>query len=109
MRSLYVYYKVNPDQFELLSPAILAMQARLRALMPGLAAHLWQRSDRADDSATPTWMEVYQFNGHADDRAWAALDDAMMPLLDQLPAGIVGDRHREQFLLVPPLPTGHGG
>lgn len=109
MRSLYVYYKVNPAQADALSQGVLVMQARLRALMPGLAAHLWQRDDGEDASPTSTWMEVYQFNGHADARAWMALGEAMAPLLSELPGGIVGERHQERFALVPPLPTGHGG
>jgi Domain of unknown function (DUF4936) len=108
MRSLYIYYKVAPDQTHPLSQAVLSMQAHLRALMPGLGAHLWLRDD-SDQAPEPTWMEVYQFNGHADERAWAALDDALAAHLGDLPAGIVGERHREHFSLMPALPTGHGG
>ncbi len=108
MRSLYIYYKVTPDQTPVLSQAVLSMQAHLRALMPGLGAHLWMRDD-PDQANGPTWMEVYQFNGHADARAWSALDEALAAHLGDLPPGILGERHREHFTLMPAMPTGHGG
>ncbi len=108
--SLYIYYKVRPELAVPLREAIHTMQARLRSAMPGLAAALWTRSDQADGATPATWMEVYQFNGHADARAWTALDEALAPLLAQLPEGIDGPRHRERFsLMAPSICTGYGG
>lgn len=110
--SLYVYYKVRLELASSLRETIHTMQARLRSGMPGLAAGLWCRADEPG-GLHATWMEVYQFNGHADDRAWAALADAMAPMLAQLsdrwPDGIEGGRHEERFDLMAPISTGYRG
>lgn len=111
MTSLYIYYKVRPDLALPLREAVHTLQARLRSAMPGLAATLWSRSDaQTGDGERATWMEVYQFNGHADARAWTALDEALSTLVAQLPEGIDGPRHSERFSLMPPsISTGYGG
>ena len=108
MTILYVYYQVQADQAATLSPAVGRMQARLRSTMPGLAANLSRRvpdpsslgadSPTATPSATPeTWMEIYQFNGHADHRAWLKLVTALDTAVAQLPSGMLGQRHVEWF------------
>lgn len=109
MTSLYIYYKVQPSLAEPLSHAIAAMQASLRSGMPGLAVALWCRSDEPTAPGLQTWMETYHFNGHADARAWQALEAAMAPLLAALPPGIEGPRHHERFELMTPRPAGYGG
>jgi Domain of unknown function (DUF4936) len=100
MQSLYIYYKVQPGQAPELLNAIVSMQQQLRAHMPGLAASVHQRANEPIvemGAALHTWMEIYQFNGHADARAWAALDAALAARLPSLPAGIDGPRHAECF------------
>lgn len=109
MSALYIYYRVPAPCPEALAPAVHAMQARLRAGMPGLAASLHRRIEQA--AATDpipgqpqgdTWMEIYQFNGHADHRAWASFDAALAAEVGLLPAGIDGLRHAERFEPLPP-------
>ncbi len=109
MTALYIYYRVQAPCPEALAPAVHAMQDRLRARMPGLAAGLHRRIEQPAAIApasglTPgdTWMEVYQFNGHADHRAWAIFDAALDAEVGLLPPGIDGMRHAERFELLPP-------
>ncbi|RZI85018.1 MAG: DUF4936 family protein [Rubrivivax sp.] len=107
MNALYIYYRVQAPCPEALAPAVHAMQARLRARMPGLAAGLHRRIEPSSvagsgPSAGDTWMETYQFNGHADHRAWASFDAALAAEVGLLPAGIDGLRHAERF---EPMPT----
>lgn len=108
MTALYVYYRVQADQATTLLPAIARMQTGLRSAMPGLAAHLSRRVPAPSASHTPslvdgtstipeTWMETYQFNGHADHRAWLKLVEALDLAVGQLPMGIEGNRHVEWF------------
>lgn len=110
--SLYIYYRVQTPVPAALAAAVQTMQARLRAAMPGLAASLHRRLTEPGDGTDPvkeTWMEVYQFNGHADARAWARLEQALMHETGLLPAGIEGVRHAERFepLVVPVQTEGH--
>lgn len=108
MTILYVYYQVQADQAATLSPAVGRMQARLRSTMPGLAANLSRRvpdpstngavaQAAASTATTETWMEIYQFNGHADHRAWLKLVTALDTAVGQLPPGMLGQRHVEWF------------
>jgi len=96
MRSLYVYYKVDPTQAVALREAVYRWHQGLRNDMPGLVAALHQR---ADSPATEplTWMETYHFNGHPSDKAWADFELQLAAQADQLPPGIVGPRHVERF------------
>lgn len=104
MSALYIYYRVQAPCPQALEPAVHAMQARLRASMPGLGASLHRRIEQRDATAPAssptqgdTWMEIYQFNGHADHRAWASFDTALAAEIGLLPAGIDGLRHAERF------------
>lgn len=95
MRSLYIYYRVDASQSMVMQAAITQMQQTLRQAMPGLAASLHQRAPSND---TPmTWMEIYQFNGHANTQAWQKLTEHLQAQVTQLPAGIDGERHLEWF------------
>jgi len=101
MITLYIYYKVDPAQAHTLRDAVQGQQQRLRAAMPGLVASLHERlADRPGDAPPDalTWMETYAFNGHADDRAWQQLDEALEAAVQQLPTtAIHGARHVERF------------
>lgn len=94
--TLYIYFRVPRARAAELQPALQDMQDRLRAMMPGLAAALMRRSDE-DPAADSTWMEVYHFNGHADQRAWEAFEAALGRQLQALPPGLMGERHAERF------------
>ena len=107
MSTLYIYYRIQAAQSGALCLAVAGMQARLRAAMPGLAASLHQRCDAQAAGASPTWMEVYHFNGHADERAWQAFEAALARQVATLPAGIDGVRHAERFTPLP-LPSAAG-
>lgn len=111
MTALYIYYRVSSPCPVDLAPAVHAMQSRLRGEMPGLAASLHRRvdapaADTTADAAGDTWMEIYQFNGHADQRAWSRLESALAAAVGQLPTGIDGLRHAERFELLT-LPALH--
>lgn len=107
MTSLYIYYRVQtPDQVHL-AQAVHSMQARLRGAMPGLAASLHRRIDEPRaEASSDTWVEVYHFNGHADERAWARLDESLALEVGQLPQGIEGLRHAERFEAMTLRPSG---
>lgn len=100
MRSLYVYYRVDASQASALQSAIVQMQQTLRKAMPGLAAMLHQRV--LSDSTPMTWMETYQFNGHANAQAWQMLSEHLQAQVAHLPAGITGERHIEWFDRITP-------
>jgi hypothetical protein len=104
MTSIYIYYKVSPDAAASLQDAVQAMQSQLRSAMPGLAASLHLREDDTTAEVL-TWMEVYQFNGHADARAWQTFDEALSRQIPLLPAGIQGERHTERFRALPVRPS----
>lgn len=97
MRSLYVYYRIQLAHEAPLWLAVTDMQHRLRSRMPGLAAALQRRLDPGD-SGLQTWMEVYQFNGHASDMAWTTFEAALLAQAATLPEGIEGERHLERFV-----------
>ncbi|HEX5373540.1 MAG TPA: DUF4936 family protein [Aquabacterium sp.] len=99
MLSLYIYYQVHPDHAAVLQGAVQDMQARLRSAMPGLAASLHVREDAG--ASALTWMEIYHFNGHADDRAWATFEGALAMQAAQLPEGLIGARQVERFRALP--------
>lgn len=107
MRSLYIYYRVQPDQRHALWVAVSDMQSELRGQMPGLAASLSERLDalptqplteEAQPSPPLTWMETYHFNGHASDDAWLRFEKRLSERAGQLPLGIDGPRHIERFV-----------
>ena len=97
MRSLYVYYRIQLAHEASLWQAVTDIQHRLRSRMPGLAAALHQRLDPGT-SGLHTWMEVYHFNGHANDQAWSTFEAALLAQAATLPAGIEGERHLERFV-----------
>ena len=113
MRSLFIYYRVCPADRQALWLAVSEMQSGLRGEMPGLAASLSERIDEPQTATTPqasallTWMETYQFNGHASDEAWLRFENTLTQRTLQLPAGIDGVRHVERFvrLSAPCLPS----
>lgn len=96
MRSLYVYYKVEPAQASTLREAVYRWHQGLRNEMPGLVAALHQRADTSD-AVLLTWMETYHFNGHPTAEAWAAFEQLLALQADGLPPGIAGPRHVERF------------
>ncbi len=88
MKSVYVYYRIDPAQAALASDRIDA----LLSAMTGHCGHLPQRMSRCDDPET--WMEVYE--GIADFAAFAAaLNAAALPL--DCAAFTRGERHLECF------------
>jgi hypothetical protein len=106
MRSLYIYYRVQPSQKPDLWVAVSDMQSALRGQMPGLAASLSEKidtsvADRTGSAATTqpplTWMETYHFNGHASTEAWERFEATLAQRVAGLPAGIEGPRHIERF------------
>jgi Domain of unknown function (DUF4936) len=106
MRSLYIYYRVQPAQKPELWLAVSDMQTALRGQMPGLAASLSQKLDTPPASEAPlgaapqallTWMETYHFNGHASTEAWERFELTLSQRAACLPAGIEGPRHVERF------------
>ena len=100
MRSLYVYYKVNPGHAGTLREAVYQWHQGLRNDMPGLVAALHQRADTPDArtaDAPLTWMETYHFNGHPSAQAWDAFEQLLASQAGSLPEGIVGPRHVERF------------
>jgi hypothetical protein len=97
MRSLYVYYKVEPTQAGTLREAVYRWHQALRNDMPGLVAALHQRADTLASDATLTWMETYHFNGHPSAQAWDTFEQLLATQATSLPAGIVGPRHVEKF------------
>lgn len=100
MRSLYVYYKVNPGHAGTLREAVYRWHQGLRNDMPGLVAALHQRADTPDArtaDAPLTWMETYHFNGHPSAQAWDAFEQLLASQAGSLPEGIVGPRHVERF------------
>lgn len=96
MRSLYVYYKVEPAQADALREAVYRWHQGLRNDMPGLVAALHQRADTAVPGPL-TWMETYHFNGHPSAQAWAAFEQLLEAQATGLPPGILGPRHVERF------------
>lgn len=106
MRSLYIYYRVQPSERQPLWVAVSEMQSALRGEMPGLAASLSERVDAqlpAQGNAAPpplTWMETYHFNGHASDDAWHRFEAVLAQRTQQLPQGIEGPRHLERFVRI---------
>jgi Domain of unknown function (DUF4936) len=104
MRSLFIYYRVRPLERQALWQAVSDMQSDLRGEMPGLAASLSERIDLAESSAhsqaSPplTWMETYQFNGHASDEAWLRFEAVLEQRAMALPEGVDGPRHVERFV-----------
>jgi Domain of unknown function (DUF4936) len=113
MRSLFIYYRVRPADRQALWLAVSEMQSGLRGEMPGLAASLSERIDEPPTATAPqapvplTWMETYQFNGHASDEAWLRFENVLAQRTLQLPEGIEGARHVERFvrLSAPCLPS----
>lgn len=113
MRSLFIYYRVRPAVRQSLWLAVSEMQSGLRGEMPGLAASLSERIDDPQTATNPqtpahlTWMETYQFNGHASDDAWLRFENVLAQRALQLPEGIEGARHVERFvrLSAPCLPS----
>ena len=97
MRSLYIYYRIQPAHEEALWQAVTGMQHRLRSRMPGLAAALHRRLD-VGSTGLPTWMEAYHFNGHASDHAWSNFESALLAQAATLPEGIEGERQLERFV-----------
>jgi hypothetical protein len=107
MRSLYIYYRVQPSQKPFLWVAVSDMQSTLRGQMPGLAASLSEKLEAlpTDSAAVPpavqpllTWMETYHFNGHANTDAWQRFEATLTQHAAQLPPGIEGPRHIERFV-----------
>lgn len=60
MGELFVYYRVRAADAPVARVAVLALQARLRQMFPGLHARLLQRSGPPGEAQT--WMETYAFN-----------------------------------------------
>ncbi len=96
MRSLYVYYKVEPSQADVLREAVYRWHQGLRNEMPGLVAALHQRTDTTAPGPL-TWMETYHFNGHPSAQAWASFERLLDEQATGLPPGILGARHVERF------------
>jgi Domain of unknown function (DUF4936) len=113
MRSLFIYYRVRPADRQALWLAVSEMQSGLRGEMPGLAASLSERIEEPQTATNPpatahlTWMETYQFNGHASDEAWHRFENVLAERTLDLPVGIDGARHVERFvrLSAPCLPS----
>ncbi|MGY0194906.1 DUF4936 family protein [Leptothrix sp. BB-4] len=98
--SLYVYYRVDPQQLDAARSSLRATQAALQADWPGLRAECLQRADRVDGEA-PTWMEVYR---HPDGLSPACLADLRQRLSD-LPIGRLAGRHEERFVPLHEAPS----
>ena len=104
MRSLFIYYRVQPAQRQALWLAVSEMQSGLRGDMPGLAASLSERMEVPEpalNTAAPallTWMETYHFNGHATQEAWLRFEEVLAQRTLLLPDGIEGTRHVERFV-----------
>lgn len=99
--SLFIYFRLTGSRATEALQRLGAMQADLRARHPGLTARLLARTD-SQDSAEPTWMEVYE---HAHGLSEAFLAD-LRAAVQALPAGLIGPRHTESFAEFR-LPTGH--
>ena len=99
--SLYIYYKVAPEQHAAALVAIGRLQAELVRSVEGLHASLLTRTDHATHEApTATWMEVYR---HPQGLS-AATEALLSQQVHALPPGLMGPRHTERFveLLVHP-------
>lgn len=96
MRSLYVYYRVAPEQALAARAAIETMQATLRQCQPGLRAQLMRRADGIIHPATDeaTWMEIYE---HPQEGVSTECEALLQTLSHALPAGLTGPRHTEIF------------
>ncbi len=93
--SLYVYYKVAPEQREAALIAITRMQAELVRDVEGLQASLMARSDDATPGApVETWMEVYR---HPQGLS-AATEALLTQRVHALASGLIGQRHTERFV-----------
>lgn len=99
--SLFIYFRLTGSRATEALQRLGAMQADLRAHHPGLTARLLARTD-SQDSAEPTWMEVYE---HAHGLSEAFLAD-LRAAVQALPAGLIGPRHTESFAEFR-LPTRH--
>lgn len=100
MRSIFIYWKLEPALAAAAAQAARAWQARLRAAHPGLQTGLYQRSDnaaRAEEKAT--FMETYAAAGGIDAALGAAIDTAGTAGLQPLGAP---QRHVEAFDALPP-------
>lgn len=95
MRELCVWYRVADAQAVPARRAALAMQAALRAEVPGLQARLLTRT--GDDGTVQTWMETYAL--HRDHRG---VDEAIEATIAARAASMLtlidGERHSEAFL-----------
>lgn len=88
MKSVYVYYRIDPAQGRLAAD-------RVNALLCKMAAHCItppRRLSRCDDATT--WMEIYE--GVTDFAAFCAAMDQALARFDT-DAFILGDRHLECF------------
>lgn len=92
--SLYVYYRVEPQQLDAARASLVHAQAALQGDWPGLRAECMQRADTLEGDAPPTWMEVYR---HPDGLSPACLADLRQRLAD-LPTGRIAGRHEERFV-----------
>lgn len=99
--SLFIYFRLTGSRANEALQGLGAMQADLRARHPGLTARLLARTD-SQDSAEPTWMEVYE-HAHGLSEAFQA---DLRAAVQALPAGLIGPRHTESFAEFR-LPTGH--
>lgn len=93
MRELFVWYRVAEAQADPARRAVLAMQASLRAEVPGLEARLLTRNGPL--SPVQTWMESYALrsSGQGVDEALEATIAARAMSLTSMD----GERHSEAF------------
>jgi len=98
MRELYIYYRVRLDAAAAALPAAQAMQARLRAQHPGLAARLLRRPN--DPGRPPTWMEIYTYqrDGAPPGVTRAMEADIAVAAASALATFVDGERHTEVFV-----------
>lgn len=103
MRTLFIYWKVSPEQMAPALAATRALQTRWRQHHPALAAELYIRADGDDggdrDGGLATVMETYAQPGGLDEPTQQMLiDDSRLVLGPWCSGG----RHVEHFDRLPP-------
>jgi Domain of unknown function (DUF4936) len=90
-RELYVYYRVQLQQWRAAAEAAMAWQRELCRAHAGLRGRVLWRPDAPDDAVT--LMETYSGADISD----AALEAMMAQGAPTLPRWLIGERHVERF------------
>ena len=105
MREAFIYYRIHMNQIEMARHEILAFQARMVAVFPGLVARLLQRADgRAEAGGEhQTWMEHYRIDAVDSMSTQPGLTPEVLARIEhdataQLSRWIAGPRHTEMFI-----------